>query len=981
MLRRLIGTTGALLVLAFATVIQAETVNRPELNEPVTVIRDANGIAHIQAQNEYDLYFMQGYIHAQDRLFQMDLTRRQAEGTLSEIFGPVQLGTDVTLRTLGLARAAEKSLDAILNRTRFAAIAYAKGVNAWVSENPLPPEYGVLNVSEFRPWKAVDSIAVAKVIAFGLSFELDTDRTLDLTAYLETLGQQGLILFTQDIFRTQPFTCASAVPDAGGDIPYIPLDSPTADPRCDNGFPSFPNGTFVSGQEKAADNSGTLSSKGMDVGAMRELAQRVSVQFKRSEFLAKIVDVDNFTGSNEWGVTGNLTEGGLPLVANDPHLSLDTPSTFYPIHLKRPDSNIYGSSFPGSPFVILGHNRHIQWGATVNPMDVTDVFLELVQFDESGLPVATIFQNAPEPVQIIPEAFFVNDGAGGLQQVPPGDCPLSGCQGVVIPPATFVVPRRNNGPIVQFFNDMADEQTGLVPALSVQYTGFSATREADAFRLWNQARDLNGFENGLQYFDFGSQNWVVGTARGQIAYYTSAENPIRTDLQMNMVAPGTVPGFFPPGVPIPPWFVRDGTSGMHEWLPVQNPQPGQAIPFEIMPMDEMPGLINPPKGYYVNANNDPVGTTLDNDPLNQLRPGGQGLYYLNPGYDGFRAGAITLAMEELIEANGQLSFEDMQAVQADVRMIDARYFVPWILQAFDRASAGGASAALAEFAADERIAEAVERLSNWNYAGQTGTSDGNDFGDEPGSPGEPDEEEIANSVATTIYSVWRGQAVRLIIDDTLNGLQLPGPGSALAMTAMRNLFDKFPVFQGFGASGIDFFPVEGVSREDARDIKLLAALESALDLLAGQNFAKAFGGSTNQDDYRWGRLHRITLDHPFLPWYSIPPNTGVVGPAPGFSVDGGFGVPDASNHSVRADAWNEFGFGSGPSRRYVGEPQLSIDHRTESIWPGGPSGVPRPGNPFYDNLVDEWLVNEAIPTPLRFSDALDGAFSVTEYVP
>ena len=203
--------------------------------------------------------------------------------------------------------------------------------------------------------------------------------------------------------------------------------------------------------------------------------------------------------------------------------------------------------------------------------------------------------------------------------------------------------------------------------------------ELDTFLAWNEAKNLKEFQQGLQLFDVGSQNWVYADKAGNMAYFASAEMPIRSDLQQGTVAPGSLPGIFPPDVPVPPWFIRDGTSGAHEWLPVQNPQPGQAIPYEILRQDELPQTINPPAGWFVNANNDPAGTVLDNNPLNQLRTGGEGIYYLNPGYaGGFRAGTITRRIRDYVASQGELSKEDLQSIQADVSLLDARFFVPYI---------------------------------------------------------------------------------------------------------------------------------------------------------------------------------------------------------------------------------------------------------------------------------------------------------------
>ncbi len=967
-----------LVALSCVAVAQAGVVKMPGLKSAVKVTRDDDGIAHIKAARSRDLYFMQGYVHASDRLFQMDLTRRQPSGTLAELFGPSVLEDDVEARTIGLRRAAERSYDALSRDTRVALAAYADGVNRWAETNDLPPEYGLLGVG-FEPWTPVDSVVIAKAIAFSLSFDLDTGLTEAFTAYLQTLGPQGLALFTEDAFRSMPFDCASTVPDATGRYPFIAAGNPDTVPNCISD-------TVDAGPAAAAWHGGGAP-QGSKLERLLALADAAGKKLRRSDFIRGVLDADGAIGSNEWGVTGRLGANGLPLMANDPHLSLDTPSTFYPIHLMRPGLNVFGSSFAGVPFVVLGINRHVQWGATTNPMDVTDTFFELLGATPDGQ-LYTVFQGAPEPVVRIPEEFRFNNGQGGTSAAPPGPCQIPGCgDDVVIPAETLIVPRRNQGPIVALLGGPPLPGGDPVPALSVQYTGFSATRELDTFRLWNESRNLRDFQRGLQLFDFGSQNWSYADVWGNTAYFTSAEMPIRADLQSGAPAPGAVPGVFPDGVPIPPWFIRDGVNGQHEWLAKQNHYPGQAVPYEVLSPAEMPHTINPPMGYYVNANNDPAGTTLDNNPLNQLRPGGEGIYYLNPGYaGGFRAGTITLRLRETIRDQGEVSFEDMQRIQADVTMLDARYFVPLILAAWERAQSS-ATPELAALAGDARIAEAVERLREWDYSTPTGIREGYDAGDDPEDLPEPTEAEIANSIAATIYSVWRGRAIGAIVDQTLGQLGLPGPGSAQAMTALKNLFDNFDARQGLGASGVDFFVVPGVAdAADRRDIKLLGALGAALDLLAGPAFDPAFGGSTDQRDYRWGRLHWIVLNHPFVEAFGVPPQLGDFPPPlapeiPGIPTDGGFGVVDASSHSARASDWNDFDFGGGPVRRFVGEPaRWWGGGRAESIWAGGTSGVPFPGNPFYSNLLPRWLVNDTVEIELAPGAARPG-FSMTVYVP
>lgn len=965
----------AFLPLLLTLSAQAETVSLPGLSAPAIVVRDANGVPHIRARNRDDLYYLQGWVHAGDRLFQMDLTRRQPSGTLAELFGPGSLPGDVQARTLGLRRAAERTASVLSDATLRGLEAYARGVNDWVMLGPgLPPEYAALGFpdrEDFRPWDIIDSIAIGKAIAFSLSFDLDTDLTLDFLEYLDALGPAaGIAVFTQDVFRTQPFDCASTVPDATGETPYIALPPSAPNPfACEPPVAAASASTIEPPVARAAQ-SRTAATRA--AARLRQLATEATTNLRRSAFIRGVLEADGSQGSNEWAISRAFGANGRPLVANDPHLALNTPSTFYPVGLEAPALTVFGSSFPGVAGVVLGHNKHIHWGATVNPMDVTDTFVELLFFDVEGQPASTLFRGELEPVQLVPEQFFFNAGGVLQQALPPA-----------VPAATIVVPRRNNGPIVALIGTPGPG--AVLPALSVQYTGFSATREIEAFLAFNEARDLDDFRAGLEFFDFGSQNFIYSDIEGNIAYFTSAEMPLRADLQSNTVAPGALPGFFPPGVPVPPWLIRDGTTGLHEWLPLAEPPAGQAVPYEILPADEMPHTINPAAGWVINANNDPAGTSLDNDPLNQLRPGGDGLYYLNPGYaGGFRAGTITRRVRDGIATSGELDLDDIQSIQADVTLLDARWFVPWLIDAHAHATGAGAPAALAALGADAGVTEAIARLSAWDYSTPTGIKHGYDAGD-PVVPHwsllpEPDETEIRMSVAATIYSTWRGQAVRRIVDEPLAAAGLPNPGSTLAVTSMQHLL------RSNGGTGIvDFFAVPGLTDfAERRDFKLLAALRDALDLLAGPAFAAAFAGSTDQHDYRWGKLHRIVFDHPFIDGASVPaqPPGAFEQPVPGlpgFPVDGGFNVVDASSHSARASSVNGFMFGSGPVRRYAAEPHAAFRSSAESIWAGGVSGVPFPGNPWYANLLPTWLVNEALPLQLRARAVTDATSTV--YVP
>ncbi len=916
------------------------------LEHKVDVIRDADGVPHIFAKTAHDLFFTQGWVHAQDRLFQMDVFRRTASGTLAELVGPAALGSDVELRTVGLRRAAERSLPLLSPETVADLEAYTAGINAFVAANPLPPEYGALELTAFEPWTAVDSVVISKLFAFSLSFDLDIGLTEIFLTYVgagSILGFDGAALFSEDLFRSAPFDPASTVPDATSAAPSSATASSAA----------------AVAPASAARSAGVRAAASADP-ALLDLIRDYRERASRVPLLARALEpADEAQGSNEWAVSGAHTVDGRPLLANDPHLALDTPATFFQNHLVavQPQIDVIGASFAGSPYVILGQNERIAWGATTNPMDVTDTFQEQVVPDPtspSGL--STMYLGTPEHVIPIPVEFRVNPLDGipdNLAVVPPGG---------PIPPAVLIVPRRNQGPIVAL-----DAATGF--ALSVQYTGFSGTREAETFRTWNLARDLDDFRAGLETFDFGSQNWSYVDRDGTIAYFTSGEMPLREDLQAGVVAGA------------PPWLIRNGAGG-NEWIPVSTPLPGQAVPYQILPPDEMPHLVDPASGYFVNANNDPAGTTLDNDPLNQLRPGG-GIFYLNPGYAiGTRAGRITDALTERLAA-GPVDRQDMREIQGDVVLLDAEVLTPYILDAYANGTAPGAHPAVAALAADPRVGEAVGRLRAWDFTTPTGLVEGYDFADTGGVRLPPSPAEDQASVAATIYSVWRGQMIGNTIDTVLGAIGLPGPGSGEAMKALRHLLDTFPTHQGVGASGLDFFAVPGIANaDDRRDAVILSSLADALDLLAGPAFAAAFDGSTDQDDYRWGRLHRLVLDHPLDGPFNVPPAGGVA-PSfpdlPGVATDGGFGVVDASSHSARADSATGFMFGSGPVRRYVGGPAQNNRITGETSLPGGVSGVF--GNPFYANLLPDWLTNETRQHVVKLGEIRPGAVSHLELRP
>jgi len=942
-----------------------ETVDVPGLGEDVTVYTDADGIPTIAGATEADVTFVQGYLHARDRFFQMDFLRRVASGTLGELLGPAALPNDVQLRTLGLRRAAFATWVELTPEEKGWVKAYADGVNTWLRNNPLPPEYTPLELTSAEPWSPVDSLAIGKLLAFQLSFDSnDADLTVQLLTYQgvgDVVGFDGTALFFEDINRVAP-------EDDRVSLPFWFSDTGIIEVPGEDGVQSARAAAPGERIKITAQPDAPMQIRApvLDPAVVDSLREHVEALKQIPVVGESIARPEERAGSNWFVVSGDLTDSGFPILANDPHLGLDMAAVFAKENLVIRDEGVAvsGVSFPGTPLVVLGCNTSICWGATTNRSDVTDYYQEEFLVNNFGLPTHTLYQGEAEPLKVVFQSYFVNGvGDGEADNVQRANV------GYDAGGITFIVPRRNNGPIVA--------QPTATTGVSVQYTGWGPTFELSTFRAWARAKNVTEFREALRESTVGGQNFAYADTDGYIAYFTSGTVPLRADLQNNTVDGG-----------VPPFLLRDGTGALnHEWIRLE---PGEeevtrGFPYAALPAEEMPNIFAPLSGYIANGNNDPVGTTLDNNPLNQLRPGGNGIYYLSPFYVSLRMGRIDRELQAMIDSNEPISVDDMKALQANTQMLDAEIVVPYILDAFVNATAEDAWPGIAQFAAEPRVQEAVSRLALWNHSAPTGIPEGFDPTDEPFARADPENDEVARSVAATIYSVFRGQAIRNTIDATLTGIGLGDnlPSGRAANRAFMNLLTSFDERQGIGASGVPFFNVpeiEGLpdpSLTDRRDFVLLASLQGALDLLASDEFAPAFNNSTNLDDYRWGKLHRIVFEHPLdtVP-FNVPNGLGLdnLSPdLPGVARGGGFDVVDASSHNPRADGLNEFMFSAGAARRTVAEMHTE-GPLVDEIIPGGRSGVFL--SPFYTNQLFFWLVNDYLPLSIGEEDATSGAVDI-----
>ncbi len=914
------------------------------LEQPVRVRIDGIGVPHIFAESDTDVARVQGYIHARDRFWKMDITRREVNGTLGELFGPDRLDDDIQMRAFGLHRAAARSLATLTPREREVLDAYADGANQWIAavqsgDAALPPEYTALELGAdgLRPWSAVDTLTIGKGIAASLSLDIDAGLVEKLEDYCAVGAAavppfDGAALLFQDVQRFAPMDPSSTIPDATGATPYT--DAPSSPISC------------------AA------------VGPQVAAAKRFREAAERTPLLAAVMQRrEREIGSNEWGVTASHAEGGVPIIANDPHLGLNTPAEFYENHLVVANDpvegamNVSGVTFPGVPFVILGQNERVTWGATTNPMDVTDLFRDKIVKgrsdcrDDTGRRQPFCIESAgqlhPITVEVVLPYMLNTPGDGTIDNLESAGLSIADPGAI-----SFSIPWRSFAPIV----DVDDTGVFLDPSvtesncLSLQYTGFQATGELRTFRIWNRADNLAEFRVGLDQFDVGGQNWAYADADGNLGYFSSAELPLRADLEAGQV------------VGLPPFFVRDGISGANNWIPDPAHSQGQAVPFAILPYDEMPQTLNPVNGFFANANNDPAGTSLDNDMLNQRRLSNpNAIYYLSGGYsEGLRSGRITQLVRDQVLSGEPISVEDMKRFQTNTQERDAELMMPFALEAFANAQAPGAPAELAALAGDARIVEAMGRLAAWNFSTPTGIPEGWDASDELGvrAATVPAAEATA-SVAATLYNVWRAKLLKNVIDARLGAIGVEGVGSGEALKAVHHLLSQTP-FTGVGSAGVDFFPAPAALPAAARrDLALLTALRDALDGLASSSYAPAFANSTNQDDYRWGKLHRKTFSHELGDAFSLPPYAGFEDLAPdllGLSRDGGYEIVNASGYSAKADGPDAFRFGGGPVRRYVGMADFPTSPVGDVVgYNAMPSVV---GDPPNTNQLRYWLTGD-----------------------
>ncbi|WP_338069161.1 penicillin acylase family protein [Deinococcus fonticola] len=299
---------------------------------PVSVTRDAWGVPHIRAATDEDAVFALGFVHWQDRAWQMDFQRRVAQGRLSEIVGKPALEQDKFLRTWGFQRAAQSALPALSPQSRKLIAAYTAGVNAAMKQGKTALEFQILRYTP-EPWSEVDSVSWSKLMAFDLGGNYEQEVLG--AAVVKQLGQAGL----EQVFPPYPA-----------------------------GAPTILSADELGKTAQAQQNGGEVAQLEKDTIRVLQANLRAARALGMQAVPGK--------GSNDWVIGGSRTASGKPILADDPHLSLTSPMLWYLADIQGDRLKAIGASIPGLPAIVIGRNERVAWGVTnVNP-DVQDLYLE-----------------------------------------------------------------------------------------------------------------------------------------------------------------------------------------------------------------------------------------------------------------------------------------------------------------------------------------------------------------------------------------------------------------------------------------------------------------------------------------------------------------------------------------------------------------------------------------------------------------------------
>ncbi len=847
------------------------TVESAGLAAPVDVVRDEWGIPHVYGSSLSDVAFAQGYAQAQDRLIQMDLLRRNAEGTLSELVGGLSdsiVNSDIGMRVHHLRATSQAAFDQLRASTDpndqmivTSLGRFADGVNAYVDDlkagnYSIPPALIFLyDPKGFRPWNEVDSVLLVNFETFYFNYSASAEIAL---TQLET---QATAVFdnAKDILH-------SARKGIYKDLTiFAPID-PTY---------TISGWTGMNGDTSQASIGTPLIDTDGNLLALLA-ADRAPMKGIGRDWLDP-----STAASNNWVIGGKLTANGHVLVANDTHVPLQNPPIWHMVHLvgRGGDKpfNAMGESIPGVPAIVLGMNEHVAWGATTDQMDQTDVYQESIVNCDGGANPCVMFKGQKVPLVPRKESF----GVGKYGKIDH-----------TVEVTFYDVP--HHGPILP----RVTPQHALEPLgqteLSVRYVGYEPTQLVRAatgilfsktMKEWAAALDR---DNKVAAF-----NWVVGDDQGNFGWTEIARVPRRAK-------------------DIAPWKVMPG-DGSAEWGPDMDPR-------------YIPHAWNPDKGFLATANADPIGVTDDGDPFfNEPVVDGAPLYLTWDYVDGARVGRITKRIQSAVNAGKKLTLDDMQSIQADTVSEWSQLLAPTLIDAgsalVEEMQKPGTHSDLTALldATDSPVKQALstslDLMKGWtSFDTPSGVAEDN-----------PTPQQIADSQATLIFHDWLNQMIHLTFDDEVAELNMGVSGEFLVKLLVRASLHPNDVASGISKDTGDptvFDDMGTQPIESKRQIAAQAVLNAIADL------QMRLGNDMTR--WRWGTLHTLTLDF-LVPMAAlkIPLKTDPQYPN-GFPRHGAPETVDPGGGAL-----DDFTYSHGPGIRFVCELDPAKGPIARNVLPGG----------------------------------------------
>ena len=790
------------------------TIHLSGLASPVVVTYDGLGVPNIVASNLPDLFFAQGYVTAQDRLWQMDMTRRYASGDLAAVLGPDYVKFDREHRILGLRQVAERTV-ANMNVTQLAHFeAYAAGVNAYIEQHQktLPLEFRFLTYFP-HVWTVEDSVLVGLSITEFLNHGM-YKHELEKEKILAKLGPELTAdLFVNSSWRDHP--PGMDVNSIENEIPGETTPDEEEAPAPKRGKKTsrvapeeeqvprlLARGALVARDDKSKfaalvawdDKSkfSTLTRDDKSNGArLYHAPDGASLPFVGTPLQSDVAEDALHPGSNNWVVSGAHTASGKSLLSNDMHLDLHIPNVWYEAHLTAGDFDVAGVTLPGVPFVISGHNRYIAWGFTNLGPNVEDLYIE--KFNDKG-------------EYLTPQGWVQPEHRKEIIRV----------KGK--PEVSVDVEITRHGPII------SDIIPGEQRKLALKWIIYDPQAWRAPFFAVNSAKNWQQFRAAFSQFGAPGQNVVYADVDGHIGYQATGLIPIRA------AGDGSLP------VP--------GDDNAHEWT-------------GYVPYDQLPSVYDPASGIIATGNG-------------RVTPEGYPYLLSIEWASAYR----TERIYKLLNAKKKLTPPDMLAIQTDIVSAFDRFCAERFVYAVDHTAT-----------ASQRAKSAADLMRNWD-----GTMS-------------------IDSAEPTVAYFSRKKLEELLLKPKLGDDQTQYDWF-MRPVWLENILSHQPA---------RWLP-EGYANYDAL---LTAAVEAAVSD-AGAPSALAM--------WKWGRVHRVDIKHPF--WSSFPILKRGAGPGPQPLSGDGLTVKQVSTHF-------------GPSERLTVD-FSDLDNSTLNIVNG------QSGNVFDEHYNDQW---------------------------